>query len=365
MSEPRPNPQDFQTAQRPKRKRSLIAAPNKASTYFLLPNQFAVLSDNESDNEENGAPPQSNPRSARIPPIVIYSYLNNHSATLKQVNEKLTTPVDVKSKANRLLLYTKSSHDYNILLTEIQAAKLAYHTYPPPEATQPRLVLKGIPPNVPEEDVREELAAHDIQTVRITQITKTDKSTQTVITKYRIFVITFQPGTDMRRVLQLHKLCHCIIRWEKYKSSRPVRQCFNCQYFGHSSNFCRRPSKCVKCDQQHASKDCTKPASSPPKCVNCGGDHPANFTGCPQYLLQLNHTQRINHQQRQAHSTKTTSPPFQYHQSQFPALKTPQPSSLHQQTRAQTATRISTNTTHQPISSVFESIRSIMTMFDL
>jgi len=265
MSEPRTNPQDFQTAQRPKRKWSFPTAPSEATTSFLSPNQFAVLSDSESDIDENGAPSQSNTRPARIPPIVIYSYLNNHSSILKQVNEKLTIPVDVMSKANWLLLYTKSSHDYNILLTEIRAAKLAYHTYPLPEATQPRLVLKGIPPNVPEEDVQEELAANDIQTVRITQITKMDKSTQTVITKYPIFVITFQPGTNMRKVLQLHKLCHCIIRWEKFKNSRPVQQCFNCQSFGHSSNFCGQPPKCVKCDQQHVSKDCMKPASYPPK----------------------------------------------------------------------------------------------------
>jgi hypothetical protein len=366
MSEPSINPQDFQTAQRPKRKRRLTAAPSEATTSFLSPNQFAVLSHSESDNEENGAPSQSNNRPTRIPPIVIYSYLNNHSSTFKQVNEKLTTSVGIKSKAIRLLLYMKSSHEYNILLTEIQAAKLAYHTYPLPKAIQPRLVLKGIPPNVPEEDIREELVAHDIQIVRISQITKMDKSTRTVLTRYPIFVITFQPGTGMRKVLQLRKLCHCIIRWEKLKSSRPVRQCFNCQSFGHSSNFCGRPPKCVKCDQQHASKDCTKSANSPPKCVNCGGEHPANFTGCPQYLQQLSHTQRINHpQQRQARSTKTTTPPFQYQQSQFPALKTPQPSSLHQQTWAQAATRTSTNTTHQPISSVFESIRSIMAMFDL
>jgi len=155
-----------------------------------------------------------------------------------------------------------------------------------------------------------------------------DKNTRTVITRYPIFVITFQPGTDMRKVLQLRKLCHCIIRWEKFKSSRPVRQFFNCQYFGHSSNFCGR--QCVKCDQQHASKDCTKSASSPPKCVNCGGDHPANFTGCPQYLQQLSHTQQINHQQQsQACSTKTINPPFQYQQSQFPALKTPYYTNKH------------------------------------
>jgi hypothetical protein len=59
-----------------------------------------------------------------------------------------------------------------------------------------------------------------------------NKSTQTVITNYPIFVITFQQGTNMCKVLKLHKLCHCIIRWEKFKNSRPVRQCFNCQFSG-------------------------------------------------------------------------------------------------------------------------------------
>jgi len=134
MSEPRTNPQDFQTAQWPKRKQSFPTVPSEATTSFLSPNHFTVLSDSESDIEENEAPSQSDTQQARIPPIVICSYLNNHSLTLKQVNEKLTTQVDVKSKANRLLLYTKSSHDYNILLTEIRAAKLAYQMYPLPAA---------------------------------------------------------------------------------------------------------------------------------------------------------------------------------------------------------------------------------------
>ena len=157
MTEPRSTSQDFQTTQRLKRKGNLTATPSEATTSFLSPNQFAVLSESEPDPEENGAPLPTNTRPTRIPPIVICSYLNNHSSTLKQVNEKLTFPVEVKSKPDRLLLYTKSSQDYNILLTEIRTAKLAYHTYPLPEAVQSRLVLKGIPPNVQEEDVREEL----------------------------------------------------------------------------------------------------------------------------------------------------------------------------------------------------------------
>jgi hypothetical protein len=335
--------QAFQPTPRAKGKRSVASSQNEASTSFLSPNQFAHLSESESDTEEDGVQPQPKEHQARIPLIVIYSYLNKNSATLKQVNDKLSNPVDVKSISNRLLLYTKYSQDYNKLLTEIRTAKLAYHTYPLPENTQPRLVLKGIPPNVPEEDISGELAIHNIQTVRVTQLIKMDKTTNTVTTRYPIFVVTFQPGTDMREVLLLKKLCHCIGKWEKYKNSRPIRQCFDCQSFGHSSSFCGRPPRCVKCDQQHATKDCLKSAGSPPPRnvhTNCGGEYPENFTGCPQYI-QLNYIQRENYpQQRQSRNPTTSNPSFRYQQSQFPELKTQQSPSTSHQTWAQVTAKL-------------------------
>jgi hypothetical protein len=120
MTDPRITPQDFQTVQRPKRKRSQISTFSGTSTSVFSPNQFAVLSDSDSEDEETRTPQKPPDKPPRIPPIVIYSLLDNHSSTLKKVNEKLTTPVDVKSKTDRLLLYTKSSADYTILLSEIR-----------------------------------------------------------------------------------------------------------------------------------------------------------------------------------------------------------------------------------------------------
>ena len=202
--------------------------------------------------------------------------------------------------------------------------------------------------------------------MKVTQLTKTDKFTRTIINKYPIFVITFQPGTEISKVLQLCKLCHCIIRWEKFQNSRPIRQCFNCQAFSHSSNFCGRPPKCVKCDKQHTSKDCNKPPNAPPTSTNCGGEHPANHTGCPQYLQQLHHIpQKTNQQHRKLPDVKTKNPPFQYQQTQLPTMKIPQPSSPLQQMWAQTATQLPTDSTQQPISSTFESLRTIINMFNL
>ena len=129
--------------------------------------------------------------------------------------------MEVKTKPNKLLLYTKSTQDYNTVLSEIQTAKLECHTYPLPDAIQTRLVLKGIPPNVPEEDIREALMTNDIHTEKIYQITKTDKTTREVLTKYPVFVTTFSPGTDTQKVLQITRLCHCIIQWENTKTQDP------------------------------------------------------------------------------------------------------------------------------------------------
>jgi hypothetical protein len=139
---------------------------------------------------------------------------------LKKVNEKLT-PADVKSKSRRLLPYTKSVEDYSVLLTEVQLAKLAYHTYPVPGAVQPRLFLKGIPPNVPAEETQANIKSQEPRVVKTVHVTKMDNTAHTVIAKFPGFVVTFQHGTDVRDVLKIKKVCHCIIQLENTKTPSP------------------------------------------------------------------------------------------------------------------------------------------------
>ncbi|GFX27694.1 nucleic-acid-binding protein from transposon X-element [Trichonephila clavipes] len=58
-------------------------------------------------------------------------------------------------------------------------------------------------------------------------------------------------------------------------------QCYRCQEFYHHSRLCNRAPKCLKCSGGHLTAECKKSTKSPAKCVNCGGPHPANFSGCP------------------------------------------------------------------------------------
>ena len=367
MSASQPSSQDFRQAQSSKRKRGLQTTTDRttasSSSSFFSPNHFAVLSDCETETEELNCQPQPSDRQPRIPPILIYSFLTNHSSTLHKVNNKLSAPVEVKTKSNRLLLYTKSTQDYNTVLSEIQAAKLEYHTYPLPDTRQTRLVLKGIPPNVPEDDIRETLAALDIQTVKLYQITKTDKSTREVLTRYPIFVVTFPPGTDMRKVLQISKLWNCIIRWEKYKHSRPVQQWYNCQTFGHSSNFYGKSSKYVKCDQPQATKDCKKTTGFLSKWLRRPSS--GKFFRLPTvFSTDTISTTKYSSSTTRNAERETSSHSIQLSTNSTSALK---PSALplsQQSTWAQVTSRSAQPTTARPLSSVADTIKSLLVLFD-
>ena len=61
----------------------------------------------------------------------------------------------------------------------------------------------------------------------------------------------------------------------------PLR-CYSCQVFGHHENKCGRHPVCCNCGEpEHCGPSgvCNKPS----KCVNCSGDHPANWKQCPQW----------------------------------------------------------------------------------
>ena len=79
----------------------------------------------------------------------------------------------------------------------------------------------------------------------------------------------------------------CLI-WER-PLRQPIIQCFACQRFGHTSQNCHMPPRCVKCPQQHADGACQNTDKTQKAyCVNCGiCGHPANYKHCPKYLLAV------------------------------------------------------------------------------
>ncbi|KAM8701786.1 hypothetical protein ACLKA7_007660 [Drosophila subpalustris] len=69
---------------------------------------------------------------------------------------------------------------------------------------------------------------------------------------------------------------------------KPVIQCFKCQQFGHTQFECKQDkTTCSKCAGEHHYTKCLKSRNLPGTCINCGGNHVANFPGCTFYQSAL------------------------------------------------------------------------------
>lgn len=85
----------------------------------------------------------------------------------------------------------------------------------------------------------------------------------------------------------------CVI--EKERLVRVVR-CFNCQSFGHLSQYCNNSRRCEQCGESHLySVKCVRNV----QCANCSGSHPASSSVCPVYAkryadLAEQYSKRIN-----------------------------------------------------------------------
>ena len=64
-----------------------------------------------------------------------------------------------------------------------------------------------------------------------------------------------------------------VYKVEEFRQPVLVRQCFNCQCFGHSAQNCKSKQKCVICGENHSHKGCPKKEVKQPKCANCSGPH--------------------------------------------------------------------------------------------
>ena len=77
------------------------------------------------------------------------------------------------------------------------------------------------------------------------------------------------------------RIGHRIYTAERYIPQCQIRQCFNCQGYGHKAETCTRPPRCGKCAQEHETRKCDR-SSDKTSCVHCEGSHPAWHHECPR-----------------------------------------------------------------------------------
>lgn len=95
---------------RKKRKKDFNSSASSEEE-IKLQNSFEALADDQMDQTEVNEGLQK--KQATIPPLVIYSNIENHSQAMKELREDLLEDLTLSCKRNRIIIYTKNMEDYN------------------------------------------------------------------------------------------------------------------------------------------------------------------------------------------------------------------------------------------------------------
>ena len=95
-----------------------------------------------------------------------------------------------------------------------------------------------------------------------------------------IFQLELSDPSEAEALLSQNLMCNAtgiVYKVEEFRQPVSVRQCFNCQCFGHSAQNCKSKQKCVICGENHSHKGCPKKEAKQPNVPTVQG-HMLHFT---------------------------------------------------------------------------------------
>ena len=140
------------------------------------------------------------------------------------------------------------------------------------------MVINKISPEISDTDIAKELKNKSVQVKRLISARHNNMPSHNV-------KLTCENKATLEAIGQT-----VTIKGEDYKvvpyvnKTTKVKQCYRCLEFGHTSGQCENDLRCRTCGGSHVKKDCQ---SDKPACVNCHGDHPSSYRGCPEKTKRL------------------------------------------------------------------------------
>jgi len=160
--------------------------------------------------------------------------------------------------------------------------------------TEYGIVIHGVPKHLME-NIEEFMAniecANRIKVKRIAPLIKNARNPNAPTQSIEVF--TESPEEANACIDDMVIIERRLYNSERYIPQCQIKQCFNCQAYGHKADICKKKPKCGKCAQEHETRNCT---SEEVKCVNCKEAHFAwhHQCSCRQEIVQNMETPRPN-----------------------------------------------------------------------
>lgn len=261
-------------------------------------NMFELLADAVEDHGQR--PPVS--KKIRLPPIYCYGQstkqiiqrMNMHNITQESYQLRLLQGMIRVSTTNKTV--------FDSVVDIFKQDNVQFYSHDTASDSPMKVVLSGLPVYSLEE-LKQEMVENNIDplNVKVLSVTESD------IEKHALYLVYFSKGSiKLQDLSKVKTLFSTQVSWRPYtRKPQDAVQCHRCQAFGHGMKYCNLPPQCVKCGKKHSTSACNLPKkaallSDPAvtqrnnvKCANCGGNHTANFKGCPSRADYLKKQQEL------------------------------------------------------------------------
>lgn len=184
-------------------------------------------------------------------------------------------------KSNQQRFVISSVLPTQFIIDELNKIGVCCHAFSSKNEAIPCFIIKNINHNYLLNEIEDELVSLGFKPVKISYFTTNRQKSNNIMSS--MIKVILSPGADTSDFEKIRFMFNTKVYVEKMRAGVVV-QCKNCQLLNHTSRFCRRPFRCVKCIDPHGrGEECkvNELNQIPPQCVNCKGDHIASDFSCP------------------------------------------------------------------------------------
>ncbi|GFT46198.1 putative RNA-directed DNA polymerase from transposon X-element [Trichonephila clavipes] len=196
----------------------------------------------------------------------------------------------LKTTGDYIKLYSNTTEQNRVVRQTLIGLGYKFYVITPKNERPIKVVIKGYPKTADPDHIKSDLEKEGFLPDRVTQLI--GRRTKQ---KLPVFQVTLPRSMENLKIFDLKTLAHLNITVDGY-NGKGITQCFSCNNFHHSAENCFLKPRCLKCGEEHLTKDCPiKQRLEIKYCINCQVyGHMANWYGCPCFPKPKKGAAKIN-----------------------------------------------------------------------
>ncbi|GFW31075.1 nucleic-acid-binding protein from transposon X-element [Trichonephila clavipes] len=202
----------------------------------------------------------------------------NYNLILQEINRSYPNTIN-KNTGNYIRIQPTTAEDQEKIKHLLITKKADHYVIEHPKII--KAVIKGLPASTNITDIESDLKTKGFVVEKIVQLRKF--ATKSPLPLFMVQIK--KSNNNAQDIYKIKNVSYLTVEVVPFRRRPGASQCFNCNFFNHSSKDCRMTPRCLKCGENHITKNC--PITDRLKtlhCINCNEDgHMASSRQCPNF----------------------------------------------------------------------------------